>query len=65
MFCAPVLDDSTTRTFDDSLILPIILKEELASGGSARLYKIILQDKHNNLHPIKVSSRNATADLGI
>jgi hypothetical protein len=65
IFCAPVLDDSTTRKFDDRLILPVILKEKLASGGSARLYKIILQDKHNNLRPIKVSSQKALADLGI
>ena len=49
MFCAPVIDYHTARTFEPNRILPIILKEKLAGGGSAILYKIILQTQYNCL----------------
>jgi hypothetical protein len=52
MFCAPILYYRNERRFEDNRILPITFIEQLhggREGGSANLYKIVLDEHYNYL----------------
>jgi hypothetical protein len=55
MFCAPRFEIRTKRIWEDKRILPIIRKEILDTGGSAKIFKIELQPEYNRL----ISSQSA------
>ena len=50
-FCAHTLEYNDIHTkLEDSCILPIVSKEELARGGSAAIYKILLHPYYDKLN---------------
>jgi hypothetical protein len=49
MFCAPCFEIRTKTIWEDKRILPIIRKEILDTGGSAKVFKIELQPEYNHL----------------
>ncbi|KAM3071948.1 hypothetical protein ACMFMG_008416 [Clarireedia jacksonii] len=57
IFCAPRLEICNKKTWEDNRILPIIRKEILDTGGSAKVFKIELQPEYNRL----ISSRSANS----
>ena len=57
--CAPMFDCSMNIDFEESTILPIVRKEELASGGSATTHKIILHPAYD-----KLCSKNGPEPVG-
>jgi hypothetical protein len=59
-FCAPYLEIRTSRIMEDSRILPIIKKEILDTGGSAKVFKIELQPEYNRLIDISNPSANVS-----
>ncbi|KAL8963800.1 MAG: hypothetical protein Q9183_004945, partial [Haloplaca sp. 2 TL-2023] len=50
-FCAVPLEYEMSDKFGDDSILPVTDKEEIASGGSAFLYKITVDEAYNELKP--------------
>lgn len=50
-FCASKLEYSMDVRFKEESILPIILKEKIGEGGSAIIYKIVVDESHNSLLP--------------
>ena len=51
-FCAPEITYNEDLRFEaKEWILPIIEKEEIGGGGSAIIYRIILHEAYNKLHP--------------
>lgn len=52
-FCAVRLEYDMSHFLEDDYILPIIHKEKISNGGSAVLYKIIVDKDYNSLVPVK------------
>lgn len=50
-FCAPTLKYGMDAHFKDDDILPILRREQIGEGGSAIVYKIVLDDEYNALSP--------------
>lgn len=50
-FCVSKLEYGMNEHFKEDDILPIILKEPLGEGGSANIYKIVVDGYYNSLHP--------------
>lgn len=50
-FCASKLEYSMNVRFKEDCILPIILKEKIGEGGSAIIYKIVVDESYNSLLP--------------
>ena len=50
-FCVPNLEYNMGVRFKEEDILPIISKEEIGHGGSAVIYKIVVDDNYNSLRP--------------
>ncbi len=50
-FCASKLEYGMNDRFKEEDILPIIRKEEIGSGGSAIIYKIVVDAEYNSLRP--------------
>ena len=50
-FCAVPLEYAMSDDLGDNYILPITDKEEIASGGSAFLYRITVDEAYNKLKP--------------
>ena len=59
-FCAPVLRYGVHHVLDGEVVLPIVKKEKIAVGGSAVIYKVILDEEYDKLEPL-ASTRNASA----
>ena len=51
-FCAMALQYDMQDRFNPEVILPIRSKEEIGSGGSAIIFKIVVDEAYNSLHPI-------------
>lgn len=52
-FCAVKLEYNMPYRLESSYVLPIIHKEKIGEGGSAKLYKIIVDEDYNSLRPCK------------
>ena len=50
-FCASNLEYSMNDRFKEEDILPIIRKEKIGEGGSAIIYKIVVDEEYNSLRP--------------
>ena len=50
-FCASNLEYGMNGRFKEEDILPIILKEKIGEGGSAIIYKIVVDENYNALQP--------------
>ena len=50
-FCASKLEYGMNDRFKEEEILPITYKEEIGSGGSAIIYKIVVEENYNALRP--------------
>lgn len=50
-FCAPKLEYGMSNRFKEEDILPIIRKEQIGEGGSAIIYKIVVDESYNWLRP--------------
>lgn len=50
-FCASKLEYGMNDRFKEEDILPIIRKEEIGGGGSAVIYKIVVDENYNSLRP--------------
>ena len=50
-FCASNLEYGMTDRFKEEDILPIIHKEKIGEGGSAIIYKIVVDETYNSLRP--------------
>lgn len=50
-FCAPRLEYDMDEKFPEEDVLPIIHKEQIGEGGSAIIYKIVVDDSYNSLRP--------------
>jgi len=52
-FCAPIVSPSelADKGYVSERILPIISKEKLRGGASADVFKIALEESHNELRP--------------
>lgn len=50
-FCAPKLEYNMSVSFKEDDILPIIRKEKIGEGGSAIVYKIVVDADYNALLP--------------
>ena len=51
-FCAMALQYDMKDRFNPEVILPIRSKTEIGSGGSAVIFKIVVDEAYNSLHPI-------------
>ncbi|KAI4224143.1 MAG: hypothetical protein LQ349_007288, partial [Xanthoria aureola] len=51
-FCAMALQYDMKDRFSPEVILPIRSKTEIGSGGSAIIFKIVVDEAYNSLHPI-------------
>lgn len=49
MFCAPELNYRNERVFDENRVLPMVITDILKPGGSANLYKVVLDKNYNYL----------------
>ncbi|KAL8706255.1 MAG: hypothetical protein Q9201_000692 [Fulgogasparrea decipioides] len=52
-FCAVKLEYDMSHFLEDDYILPITHKQEIGNGGSAVLYRIIVDESYNSLVPSK------------
>lgn len=50
-FCASSLEYGMSHRFKEEDILPIIRKEKIGEGGSAIIYKIVVDESYNSLRP--------------
>ena len=50
-FCVPTLEYNMNERYKEEDILPIISKEKIGEGGSAIVYKIVVDDSYNGLRP--------------
>ena len=50
-FCPKILEYNMTSRFKEEDILPIIRKEKIGEGGSAIIYKIVVEESYNSLRP--------------
>ena len=50
-FCASKLEYNMTGRFKEEDILPITYKKPIGEGGSAIIYKIVIEDSYNSLRP--------------
>ena len=50
-FCAPKLEYSMNDRFKEEDILPITRKEKIGEGGSAIIYKIVVDENYDSLRP--------------
>ena len=50
-FCAPRLEYGMGDRFKEEDILPITRKEKIGEGGSAIIYKIVVDESYNSLRP--------------
>lgn len=50
-FCASDLEYGMNDRFKEEEILPLILKEKIGEGGSAIIYKIVVDEGYNSLRP--------------
>ena len=50
MFCAPKLDFQEWWQWESERILPVVYREELGRGGSAKTFLLKVHPGHNNLH---------------
>lgn len=50
-FCAPTLNYTMNSCFKEEDILPIISKDKIGEGGSAIIYKIVVDENYNSLLP--------------
>ncbi|EPE29987.1 Protein kinase-like (PK-like) [Glarea lozoyensis ATCC 20868] len=48
-FCPPKIENRPGKVFADGRILPFTVKERLAKGGSATLYKVVLHNQYDGL----------------
>lgn len=51
-FCAMALQYDMKDRFNPEVILPIRSKTEIGSGGSAVIFKIVVDEEYNSLHPV-------------
>ena len=50
-FCVPTLEYNMNDRYKEEDILPIITKEKIGEGGSAIVYKVVVDDSYNRLRP--------------
>lgn len=50
-FCASKLEYGMNGRFKEDEILPITLKEQIGEGGSAIIYKIVIEETYNSVRP--------------
>ena len=50
-FCASKLEYNMNGRFKKEEILPITYKEPIGEGGSAIIYRIVIEEGYNSLHP--------------
>ena len=50
-FCASKLEYTMNGRFKKEEILPITYKEPIGEGGSAIIYRIVIEESYNSLHP--------------
>ena len=50
-FCASNLEYGMSSRFKEEDILPITRKEKIGEGGSAIIYKIVVEETYNSLQP--------------
>ena len=50
-FCVPTLEYNMKDRYKEEDILPIITKEKIGEGGSAIVYKVVVDDSYNRLRP--------------
>ncbi|KAL8868868.1 MAG: hypothetical protein Q9174_004701 [Haloplaca sp. 1 TL-2023] len=55
-FCAVQLEYDMSENLSDDSVMPFTTKEEIASGGSAILYKITVDEAYNTLKPVDDAS---------
>ena len=64
-FCASNLEYNMNSRFKEEDILPIIIKEKIGEGGSAIIYKIVVEESYNSLRerghivPVRLAPRRA------
>ena len=68
-FCASKLEYNMNGRFKEEDILPITYKKPIGEGGSAIIYKIVIEDSYNSLQPsghvIPVCSASSSGNLEI
>ena len=50
-FCPKILEYNMNSRFKEEDILPIIRKEKIGEGGSAIIYRIVVEESYNSLRP--------------
>ena len=55
-FCPVKFEYDMSHRLEENFILPIVSKEEVGNGGSATLYKIVIDEGYNELLPSNSSS---------
>ena len=54
-FCPVKLEYNMKPRLDSSYILPVVHKDKIGDGGSANLYKIVIDEGYNSLKPSKLN----------
>jgi len=52
-FCPVQLEYNMSYRLESNYILPIVQKEKIGDGGSAEVYKIVVDEEYNSLKPSK------------